>query len=72
MSAEKEQHECIKFCIKFGKHSTETFEMLKTAFGDECLSHGRTFEWFKRFKKAELQSMTIRDPGDQQAEMVIL
>jgi len=29
---------------------SETFEMLKQAFGDSCMSRSRTFEWFGRFK----------------------
>jgi len=28
----------------------ETFEMLKQAFGDSCMSRSRIFEWFGRFK----------------------
>jgi hypothetical protein len=51
MSEEKEQRVCIKFCVKLGKNGAETFYMLKTAFGDECLSRSHTFEWFKRFKE---------------------
>ena len=43
MSGEKEQRVCIKFCIKVGEKRAETFEMLKIAFGDECLSHASTF-----------------------------
>ena len=57
MSEEKEQRVWITFGFKLGKNGAETFEMLKTAFGDERVSRARTFEWFK---KAELQSTTIR------------
>jgi len=45
-----EQRVCIKFCVRLGKTGSETFEMLKQAFGDLCMSHSRTFEWFGRFK----------------------
>jgi hypothetical protein len=72
MLEEKEQHVCIKFCVGLGKRGAENFEMLKTAFGDDCLSCARTFEWLK---KAELKSMMmmIHTPRDhQQAEMMIL
>jgi len=41
---------CIKFCVKLVKTGSETFEMLKQAFGDSCMSHSRTFEWFGCFK----------------------
>jgi hypothetical protein len=50
ISEEKEQRVC-KFCVKRGKNGAETFEMLKTAVDDECLSRAHTFEWFKRFKE---------------------
>ena len=28
-----------------GKNGAETFEMLRTAFGEQCLSRARIFEW---------------------------
>jgi len=51
MSEEQEQRVCIKFCVKLGKNGAETFEMLRTAFGEQCLSHARIFKWHKRFKE---------------------
>jgi len=51
MSKEQEQHVCIKFCVKLGRNGAETFEMLRTAFGEQCLSRARIFEWYKRFKE---------------------
>ena len=45
-----EQRVCIKFCVRLGTTGSETFEMLKQAFGDSCVSRSRTFEWFGRFK----------------------
>jgi len=45
-----EQRVCIKFYVRLGKTGSETFEMLKQAFGDSCMSRSRTFEWFGRFK----------------------
>ncbi|XP_027849961.2 protein GVQW3-like [Aphis gossypii] len=41
---------CIKFCLKLGKNASETYTMIKTAFGDDSLSRSVTFEWFIRFK----------------------
>ena len=35
---------------EIGKTGSETFEMLKQAFGESCMSRSRTFEWFGRFK----------------------
>jgi transposase len=31
--------------------SIEAFEMLKSAYGEECLSRSSVFEWHKRFKE---------------------
>ena len=45
-----EQRACVKFCFKTGKTALETYELLKTAFGDKCLSHSNVFIWFNRFK----------------------
>jgi len=50
MAEVEEQRVCIKFCVRLGKTGSETFEMLKQAFGDSCMSRSRTFEWFGRFK----------------------
>lgn len=44
---------CIKFCFKLGTNATETYAMIKTAFGDDPLSRFVTFEWFKRFKDGQ-------------------
>jgi hypothetical protein len=33
-----EQRPVIKFCVKLKKTAIETFEMLKSAYGEECLS----------------------------------
>ena len=50
MAEVDEQRVCIKFCVRLGKTGSETFEMLKQAFGESCMSRSRTFEWFGRFK----------------------
>ena len=36
--------------MRLGKTGSETFEMLKQAFSDFCMSRSQTFEWFGRFK----------------------
>jgi hypothetical protein len=38
--------------VKIGKSVTETFEMLKIAFGEEAMCRTQTYEWWKRFKEA--------------------
>ena len=50
MAEVNEQSVCINFCVRLGKTGSETFEILKQAFGDLCMSRSRTFEWFGRFK----------------------
>jgi len=45
-----EQRINIKFCFKLGRNATETYEMLKLVYGDDCLSRSSVFEWFSRFK----------------------
>ena len=50
MAEVDEQRVCIKFCVRLDKTGSETFEMLELAFGDSCMSRGRIFEWFGRFK----------------------
>jgi len=50
MAEVDEQRVCIKFCVRLGKTGSETFEIMKQAFGDLCTSRSRTFEWFGRFK----------------------
>jgi hypothetical protein len=45
-----EQHINIKFCFKLGKTFTEIHGMMINVYGDQCISHTRCYEWFKRFK----------------------
>ena len=37
--------------MKLGKSTTETYDLLKKVYGDECLSRTQFLEWFKRFKE---------------------
>ena len=34
-----------------GKTYTETHQMMKKVYGDDCLSHSRIHEWFKSFQE---------------------
>jgi len=43
---------CIKFCFKLNKTAAETYRILKEAFGEQGLSHTRTFEWLNVSKMA--------------------
>jgi len=51
MSKKQEQRMCIKYCVKLGRNGAVKYEMLRTAFGEQCLSRARIFEWHKRFKE---------------------
>jgi hypothetical protein len=48
-----EQRAAMKFYVKLKKSSPETFGILKSAYGEECLSRISVFEWHKRFKEAQ-------------------
>ena len=62
-----EKRVCIKFCVRLGKTGSETFEMLKQAFGDSCMSRSRTFEWFGHFKHG--RTSTAKDDRSGQPSM---
>jgi hypothetical protein len=44
-----EQWENVKFCQKIGKSTSETFQMIKQAYGEEALGSSTVFKWHKRF-----------------------
>jgi hypothetical protein len=44
-----EQQENIKLCQKFGKSASETFQMIKQAYGEVGLGHSAVFKLHKRF-----------------------
>ena len=46
-----EERYAIKFSVKLGKNTTETYGMLHTAFGVSCINRASVFEWHKRFKE---------------------
>ena len=54
MSVFHEQRICVKFCVKIGTSVTETFEMLKIAFGEEAMCRTQTYEWWKCFKEGRI------------------
>ena len=46
-----EERYAIKFCLKLGKNTTETYGMLQTAFGVSFMNQVSVFGWHKRFKE---------------------
>jgi len=51
LSVNVEQRVNVKVCVELGKSTTETYDLLKKVYGDECLYRAQVFEWFKRFKE---------------------
>ena len=52
----KEQQFAVKFCVKPGKSTTETFAMLNTAYGDVAIKRARCFRWHTGFKNGRLSA----------------
>jgi hypothetical protein len=44
-----EQWENVKFCQKLGKSTSETFQMIERAYGEEALECSAVFKWHKCF-----------------------
>jgi hypothetical protein len=53
MSDCKSERVNITFLVQLKKSATETFQLLNEAYGEDCMSHARVFEWYKRFRKSE-------------------
>jgi len=51
MCESTEQHICIKFCFKIGKPTTETYQLLQQAYGEDAIGRTQVFDWFRRFKE---------------------
>ena len=49
--------------MKLGKSATETYDLLKKDYGDECLSHTQVVEWFKRFEEEREETRYDWRPG---------
>jgi hypothetical protein len=64
-----EQRTAIKFCVKLKKTATETFAMLKNAYGEDCLSRPSVFEWHKRFERS-LESENAKIAGANNVECI--
>jgi hypothetical protein len=55
-----EKRDTRKLCINLKKTATEKYEMLKNAYGEECLSRTSVLKWCKRFN-AERESLQEDD-----------
>ena len=63
LSVNVEQRVHVKNYVKLGKSITETYDLLKKVYGDECLSHTEVFKWFKRFKEGKEEIRDDQCPG---------
>jgi hypothetical protein len=63
MDGKIEQCVCIKFRMKLDKSATETFEMLREAFGEHSLSWTAVFEWQSRFKAGRVSAENDKHSG---------
>ncbi|XP_072765112.1 uncharacterized protein [Anoplolepis gracilipes] len=49
LSVKIEQHVNLKFSVNLNKTPTECLQILTQAYGEDCMSRTRVFEWHKRF-----------------------
>jgi hypothetical protein len=54
MDGKIKQCVCIKFCVKLGKSTTETLEILREASGEHALSRRADFELHSRFNASRV------------------
>jgi hypothetical protein len=73
MSVFHEERICVKFCVKIEKSVTETFEMMKIAFGEEAIAGLKRTSDGNVSKRAELRLMMIRvRDGYQRRKLTIM
>ena len=51
--ASLEQRSAIKFCVANKKTRQETFEMLKTAFGNNAMKKTALYKWYSKFERGD-------------------
>jgi hypothetical protein len=65
MNGKIKQRIYIRFCVKLGKSTAETLEMLGEAFGEHSLSRTGVFEWHSHFKGGQVSVDDDEAQGDQ-------
>ena len=58
-----EQRSEIKFCIANKKSRQETFEMLKTAFGNNAMKKIALYKWYSKFEQGDNYVTGEQRPG---------
>ena len=59
MCESTEQRICIKFCFKIGKTATETYQLLRQAYGEDAVGRAQVFDWFRRFKEGRSKTKVM-------------
>ncbi len=49
VSLQQEQHSAVRFCYLLNKTPTQTYSMIREAYGDESLSRETIFRWHHSF-----------------------
>ena len=69
-----EQCICIKFCFKIRKTATETYQLLRQAYGEDAMGRTQVFDWFRQFKEGrtsvESNSRSGRPSTSRNEEMI--
>ena len=60
MCESTEQRICIKFYFKITKTVTETYQLLRQAYGEDALGRTQVYEWFRRFKEGRKKGRQVR------------
>jgi hypothetical protein len=68
LSVNVEQRVNVKFCVKLGKSASETYDLLKKDYGDECLSCTQVFEWFKEGREEIGDDQQISRPSTSKTD----
>ena len=63
LSVNMEQRVNVKLFLKLRKYATETYDLLKKVYDDECLSRTQVFGWFERFKEGREMIGDDQRPG---------
>jgi len=63
LDCKSEQQVNIKFLVKLKKFVAENFQLLTEAYGEDCMSHARMFEWHKRFSEGSESLKDDDRPG---------
>ena len=48
-----EQRSAIKFCVTNKKSRQDTFDMLKTAFGNNAIKKTALYKWYSKFEQGD-------------------